>query len=240
MIQQMMKTEFGELIQLSDISDEDIREYYEAHPEEFHKPEQVRVSHILIKNRAKAQRVLRQVLQNESDTNFFREAAQRNNEDDATRDTFGDLRFLSRAGEEDDGEDVAEAIREAAFSLEQVGQVYPQLVRTEAGFHIIKLTARRAALDRPLDEVRRPIQNKLWRERREKAIEDFVHRLREEAHVEENLELLSEVRVEGPRGLPPAALEHDHGPGGGHVHGPQKTRPLAPRAPTKAPRSRTP
>ena len=44
MIQQMMRERFEDRIQLSDVTDEEIRAYYEAHLDEFNKPEQVRAS----------------------------------------------------------------------------------------------------------------------------------------------------------------------------------------------------
>lgn len=200
MIQQMMKDQFEDEVQLSDITDEEIRRYYEQHGDEFHKPEQVRASHILIKNRADAQRVLREVLQNESDVNFFRRAAEEHNEDAETRDRFGDLRFFSRPGEGEDQAQVPDPVAEAAFSIPQIGKIHPQLVETDAGFHIVKLTGRRAALHRSLEEARRPIQNRLWRERREERVQEFIEGVREEAQVEENFDVLSEVRIEVPEG----------------------------------------
>ena len=207
MIQQMMKDRFEDQIQLSDITDEEIRRYYEEHADEFNKPEQVRASHILVKNRAAAQRLLTQIKQQEADVNYFRRMAEEHNEDAVTRDRFGDLRFFSRPGEGEDGETVPDAVAEAAFSIEQIGKVHPRLVQTDAGYHIVKLTGRRAALHRSLEEARRPIQNRLWRERREQRISEFLERLRREANVEENYELLDLVRIDVPEGAVPEAPE---------------------------------
>ncbi len=204
MIQQMMKEEFEDTIQLSDITDEEIRQYYEEHRDEFQKPQQVRASHILIKNRLVAQRTLDAILANPTDVNFFRSTAETRNEDAATRDRFGDLRFFARPDEASEEEgDIPDPVREAAFSIEQIGGVYPELVQTEAGYHIIKLTGRRAALNRTLEEARRPIQNRLWRERREARVQEFINGLRDGAQVEEHLDLLSEVQVRAPDGNSP-------------------------------------
>ncbi|RLB56247.1 MAG: hypothetical protein DRJ42_03895 [Deltaproteobacteria bacterium] len=212
MIQQMMREEFEDEIQISDITDEEIRQYYEAHSDEFQKPQQVRASHILVKNRVAAQRVLTAVLARPADVNFFRETAQTSNEDPVTRDRFGDLRFFSRPSEDTNegapegaAEPIADTVREAAFSIEQIGGVHPTLVESPAGFHIIKLTGRRAALNRTLDEARRPIQNRLWRERREARVQEFIAELRENAEIEEHLDLLGEVRIAVPEGGSPAA-----------------------------------
>ena len=218
MIQQMMKEQFEDRVQLSDVTDDEIRAYYEANAEEFNKPEQVRASHIMFpkSQRAKAQQVLRQVLQKEDDVNFFRQMAEEHNTHEPTRDRFGDLRFFSRPGEGEDAESVPDPVAEAAFGIEQIGKVHPQLVETEEGLHIVKLTGRRAALSRSLEEARRPIQNKLWREKREKSIDDFLARLREEANVEENFDELEHVRIDLPEGDSPTAEVPEGGsPGSG-------------------------
>ncbi|MEM9067730.1 MAG: peptidyl-prolyl cis-trans isomerase [Myxococcota bacterium] len=203
MIQQMMKERFEDRIRLADVTDEEVRSYYEEHRSEFNKPAQVRASHIFIKNRAAAQRVLNQILAAPDDVALFRQLAEEHNEDPETSrgSRRGDLRFFSRDGSrsENTGETeppVAAAVAEAAFGLDRIGAVYSELVETPDGYHILKVTGRRAALERTLEEARRPIQNRLWREKREGAVEDFVARLRREAMVEANAAALESVRVD--------------------------------------------
>ncbi|NOY93952.1 MAG: hypothetical protein GXP55_22440 [Deltaproteobacteria bacterium] len=199
MIQQMMKTEFEDRIRLTDITDDEIRTYYEAHRDEFVKPEQVRASQIAMANRAAAQRVLAQIQAAPTDVGLFRRLAEANNEDAATRGRFGDLRFFSRPGQPGDALDrVPREVSEAAFALPRIGAVAPQLIRAGGSYHIVKLTGRRAALNRTVDEVRRPIQNRLWREKREQAIQDFLAGLRTQAGVSENTAALSQVRIDLP------------------------------------------
>jgi peptidyl-prolyl cis-trans isomerase C len=196
LIRRFLKTQYEDRIRLEDISDEDVRAYYEAHRDEFNKPEQVRASHILIRSRQTAERVLRQILDNPTDIRLFRELAERHNEDPETRDRFGDLRFFSRPEERQaDEPEVPAEVARAAFSIPSIGGVHPELVQSERGYHIVKLTGRRAALHRSLEEAARPIRHRLWRERREQAVEELVQRLRAEADVEEDLSLLSEIRI---------------------------------------------
>ncbi len=211
MIQALMKTEFEDQIQLSDITDAEIQAYYEGHPEEFHKAEQVRAAHILIKNRATAERAFAELSANPTDANLFRETAGRLNEDPITRDEFGDLSFIYRDGHRDpgdpelpDGATVPAAVAEAAFAIQSIGGLAPTLIETDQGFHIVKLTARRPALDRTLAESERAIRNRLWREKRETAISEFVDRLRREANIEEHWDVLSEVHVDTSSAPPEA------------------------------------
>lgn len=181
------------------ISQDDIRAFYESHGSEFNTPEQVRASHILVRDRATAERVLAQLQESPADLRLYRQLADEHNIDTETRNRFGDLRFFSRPAERTEGEPVVPpAVAEAAFSIERIGGFHPTLVESELGFHIVKLTGRRAAMHRTLEEAERPIRNRLWRERREAAIQELIDRLRGESDVEENLELLSEVRIDIP------------------------------------------
>ena len=78
--------------------------------------------------------------------------------------------------------------------------VHPELVRSAQGFHIVKITGRRAPLHRTLEEASRPIRHRLWRERREQSVEDLVTRLRSEADVHEDLSLLDQIHIDLPEG----------------------------------------
>ena len=204
MVQQMMKAEFEDKVKLSDITEAEIKAYYDAHPDEFHKPEQVRASVIVIKDEAKAKKVLKQVLEagkdpTEDSQALFRKLASDLTEDRELKERAGDLQFFSRPAARKEGEPlVPDAVAEAALKLEKIGDVAPELVKTPAGFQVVKLTGKRKELARTLDQTRRTIQHKLWRERREAAVEAFVKTLRDKAHVEENWALLEQVKIEPP------------------------------------------
>jgi peptidyl-prolyl cis-trans isomerase C len=196
MIQQMMKTEFEDKVKLADITDQEIEAYYKAHPEEFNKPAQMRASHIALKDEAKAKKLLKQILEHQEDNKLFRDLAEQNSEDLETKARFGDLQFFSLPAQRIEGDPkVPDAVAEAAFKLEKIGEVSRQLIKTEQGFHIVKLTGKRKELARTLEHARRPIQHKLWREKREAAIEGFVNGLRDKAKVEEHLELLTQLKA---------------------------------------------
>ncbi|HKP56383.1 MAG TPA: peptidyl-prolyl cis-trans isomerase [Polyangiales bacterium] len=198
MVQQMMQELFDKQgLKLSDIGEAEIKSYYEANKSEFDKPAQVRASQIVIKDKAKAEKVLKQLQAKPTDMELFRKLAQENNEDPATKDTYGDLHFFSAEKDATEGDEAPRVpeVRKAAFSLQKVSDLYPELVQTEAGYHIVKLTGKRDAMKRTLEDARRLIQNRLWRQKREEAIEKFVADLRAKADVKENPQLLAKVRV---------------------------------------------
>jgi peptidyl-prolyl cis-trans isomerase C len=219
MVQKLMKTLFDEKGgQVSDVTEAEIGAYFEQHKDEYQKPEQVRASHIVFKDKALAQRVLKQLLAAPEDMQLFRKLAEQYNQDPTTRDRAGDLRFFSRPDQKTKDESgVPEAVRIAALGLKKVGDINKSLVESPQGLHIVKLTARRDAYNRTLEEARRSIQNRIWRERREKAIDNLVNDLREKANVKENLALLDQVQVPAPVEEPQAkGREGAFGPRGPH------------------------
>lgn len=200
------------------ITAEAVSEYYESHQREFQTPAQVRASHIQFRDRATAQRVLREILAAPNDLALFRRLAEEHNTDQSTADRLGDLRFFSRPGERaEDEPEVPEAVANAAFGIERIGGVHGEVVQSPQGFHIIKLTGRRAAMSRSLQEATRPIRNRLWREHRESSIQELIDELRAESDVEENLDLLSEVQIDVPEGgaqIPVDRVEQPFNPHG--------------------------
>jgi peptidyl-prolyl cis-trans isomerase C len=221
MVQQMMKAEFEDKVKLSDITDQEIEAYYQAHPEEFNKPAQVRASQIVVKDEAKAKRVIKQ-LQEGTDEARFRQLVTELSEDAETKARGGDLQFFSKPSERNQGDPpVPDAVAEAAFSLDKPGDVYPTPVKTPQGFHVVRLTSKRKALSRSLEHARRIIQNKLWREKREAAVNAFMQRLREKAKVEENLSLLDQIAVDAAEPNP-AEKAHTTKAGAKAVESPHK------------------
>ena len=199
MVQAMMAELFDEgAIRPEEISEAEIKRYYQEHPQEFRAPAQVRASQIVVRTQARADDILERLLAEPppGDMATFHRLAKRYNEDSATKKTAGDLHFFGqRAADDSPGSErhIPVGVREAAFSLENIGQVYPQAVQTEQGFVVLKLTAKRDALDRSLEDASRMIRNRLFREKREKAIETFIAELRDKADIEEDLSRLNEL-----------------------------------------------
>lgn len=203
MIRQFLAQRFDEQGPES-ITDEDVEAYYEEHSGEFNTPAQVRASHIQCRDRNTANRVLRELRADPTNVRLYRRLAEQHNTDESTQDRFGDLRFFSRPDEDAEGEpSVPNEVAEAAFSVERIGGIHPSVVRSSAGWHVVKLTGRRAAMHRSLAESSTPIRNRLWRERREASIQELIDELREASDVEVNLDALDQVQLDLPEGDSP-------------------------------------
>src|SRR5271154_6889162 len=137
-------------------SDAALRAYYDAHIDDYKVENRAHVEHILLRTigktdaeiaeiRQKAEAVLKQA---KSGANF-EELAKKFSEDDATKPKGGDLGWII------EGQTVPE-FQQAAFTLPK-GSV-SDLVKTQYGFHIIKVLDHENAHTKPFDEVRNTIQ----------------------------------------------------------------------------------
>lgn len=195
MTQQLIRQEIDDKLTLTDITDEEIQSVYDSNPEEYDRPAQVRASAILIKNRAKADEILAKA--KSSDINQFRKLARESSEDEATAKSGGDLQFFTADAEGSPPPNV----RDAAFTLNRVGDVFPKAVRTPEGYYIVMLTGKRAPLKRSYEQAKRAIRHKLARQKKDEAMEALLASLREDIPVEIDYEALSEIKVE-PSNLP--------------------------------------
>lgn len=138
----------------------DIERTYNDGIDQYTTPEQIRASHILLKTegkdeaavKAKAEEVLKQAKAGSD----FAGLARTFSEDEANAKNGGDLDFFGR------GRMVPE-FDTAAFAME-AGQI-SDLVKTQFGFHIIKVTEKKPGTVRPLDEVRQQLIDQLGYER---------------------------------------------------------------------------
>ena len=150
------------------VTPQDVDSYYNSNVQQFQTPEQVRASHILLKTEGKdeaavrkqAEDVLKQAKAPGAD---FAALAKKYSEDDGSKANGGDLDYFSK------GRMVPE-FEQAAFTL-QPGQI-SDLVKSQFGFHIIKVVDKKPAATRTLDEMRPQIQQTLQAQRVEQQITD--------------------------------------------------------------------
>jgi len=154
----------------ADISQDQIRAYYNDHIDSYKQPDRAHVAHILFKTvgktdaeseeiRKKAEDVLKKA---KSGANFGDLAKQYS--EDTSKDKGGDLDWIVR------GQTVPE-FEQAAFTL-PIGSV-SDLVKTQYGFHIIKVLDRQAARTQTLDEVFPQILGTLQEDQAQRAAEDL-------------------------------------------------------------------
>ncbi len=186
-----------------EIGSEEVEAYYRDHQEEFSAPERVRASQIRVTDRELGERLLAQILAAPEDKEIFGRLAREHSEDQESRARDGDLGYFARPAERRAGEPaVPPEVAEAAFSIQQLDEVNPRLVKSAEGWHILKLTGRREAWQRTLDEARNRIQSRLAQDRLRARMTAFVEEARERLQVEVNEEALGLVEIPVPSGTP--------------------------------------
>jgi len=144
------------------VTEEEIRRYFKEHEKEY--MYEYRVSHILVNTLEEAQKV-KELLKKRS----FAWVANRYSVDPMAR-RGGDLGYLTK------GNMIPEF--EAVVFKMKPGEV-SDIVKSDFGYHIIKLVGMRKALARvTLDDVREQIMNELLVEKRKKAFSELMDSLR--------------------------------------------------------------
>jgi peptidyl-prolyl cis-trans isomerase D len=151
------------------ISQDDLRAYYDQHRDEYRVPEQVKVSHILIKTPlpgpdgkvdekgvAEAQHRAEDLLKQLKSGANFEDLAKKYSEDAGSAKNGGSLGWIGR------GRTVPE-FEKVAFSLPK-GQT-SGLVKSSYGFHIIRVDDKQDAHMKSLDEVKSEIEPILKRQK---------------------------------------------------------------------------
>lgn len=139
------------------VSDAEIKSWYDEHKTKFQQPEERRASHILIgsekigkdKARAKAEEVLKEVRKNPG---AFADLAKKNSDDPGSAVKGGDLGFFGRGM-------MVKPFEEVAFKQKE-GEI-SDVVESDFGFHIIKVTGIHAGKEKPLADVKGEIEAEL-------------------------------------------------------------------------------
>ena len=170
-------------------TDQDLQTYYDQHREEYRVPEQVKVSHILIKTpllapgakedekaiadaRTKAEGVLKELKAGGD----FAKLAEKYSDDPGSAKSGGDLSWIGR------GRTVPE-FEKAAFSLGK-GQT-SDLVKSSYGFHIIHVEDKQDAHLKTLAEVKREIEERVKQQKVARATEAAANALLSQARTDE-------------------------------------------------------
>jgi peptidyl-prolyl cis-trans isomerase C len=227
-VQTLIRREIDERITLESIPEADVAAYFAAHPDEFNRPEMRRASHILVATREEAERLAAQA--RDGDVRTFRELAREHSLDQETKLRGGDLRYFTREPQPGASDPAVDpAIVAAAFALREVGDVSAP-VQVGDKWSVVKLTGLRPAETRTLADATPSIRMRLWRERRQKALDDFVAELQRRYRPEVHPERVDPIRLDPvpPGGdLPgfPGADPHDEQGGG---EGASSAAPAAP------------
>ena len=227
MVRRYLQDEVKDDVQPESISDADLKAYYDANPQLYHKPEQVEVSHMLVATQEQADKICAE-LRAGSESNPARMIALWNDYvgrvslDKATVPYLGALGLVSREvplgatqAEQERLAAVPKAIIDAALLLQPYAVGTP--VQSERGFHVLLVTSKSPAVERSYDEVKETIRARIVKRDRDLRREKLLGDLRAKAKVEINddaVRLLPAPVVEraGMPPVTPATPDHEAHP----------------------------
>ena len=187
-----------EVLSKATVTEDEIKKYYDSHPDEFTDSGGVRGRHILIKvdpnaspedwaNAEAMARNLRKEIDNGAD---FAKLARKTSDDGRTKGKGGDFGYITR-------EKMPEGFPDIVFSLE-AGELSDP-VKSPKGYHIIKVETKQPERIRTLDQVKGNLKRKLTEEKRKALFAQAIERLKKKYNVTMNTDLLPSVKVDPTR-----------------------------------------
>lgn len=154
----------GKMLSDIAITDKEIEDFYKVHKEHFNTPPTVRASHILVEDLEKAQEIYNKIA---NGADFSLEA--KKNSTCPSKNKGGDLGNFSR------GQMVKE-FEDAAFSM-NVGDI-SKPIKTEFGYHIIKLTGKNPSKEVSLEDAKDHIIKDIRRQKEQDIYRDKINLLK--------------------------------------------------------------
>lgn len=165
------------------VTEDEIREYYELNKDRFRKPESVRIRQILIKVPSKpdvekwhqAQDRAHMIYKDASSGADFVRLARRHSDDPESASAGGDMGSIQKGNQQ--------GVFDTTIFRLKAGTV-TKPIRTHQGFHIIKIVSTTPSSTKTLDEVQQNITTLIRRERAREMISQLVSDLKEKAEIE--------------------------------------------------------
>ena len=222
MISKFLQKDFESKLKVEDVPDADVEKYYKEHPAEFNQKDEVRASEVTVKDKPKADKAYAEAkalpktaVVPSPDQKQFKDIVNKYSDDEDAKQRAGDLGFFDK-----DSTRYPKPVVDAAFKLAEVGDV-AQPIKTDKGWSVVRLTQKRPGFNRPLAEVKRQIQQRLFRDTRTKAMDNFVADLKKKSTIEVNEANLGKVVIDTGAG----AGGPMSGPAGGPMMGPPGMAP---------------
>ena len=183
------------------LSEADYMAYYEAHKEEYVRPEQVRLLCITLLNKERADEVFAQIKEGKDLAELAQELSDRGElvGPGANPASPGDTDYFGR----DSYPPGTEPFLDAAFAAE-IGDTHDGVIEVEVQgqkyYMVFRKDEARDAYQKPLEDadVRRSVERKAEREKRDARMQEWITQLRERAEVKTFVDRIPEAQPEEP------------------------------------------
>ncbi|MBM7866398.1 peptidylprolyl isomerase [Heliobacterium gestii] len=157
------------------VSDADVAKYYQDNPVKFKQNRQVKAAHILLKTEEDAKAVIAELGKG---ADFGQLAAQKSIDPSAAQNK-GDLGYFS-------AEDMVKEFSDAAFAMKK-GEISKTPVKSNFGYHVIRVDDTKEARQQTFDEVKDQIRVDLGADRKQERFESWFADVKANAKIERKL-----------------------------------------------------
>jgi peptidyl-prolyl cis-trans isomerase C len=176
------------------VTDQDVKDYYEKHKEDFTPFSKIRVSLILVKTEDEANNILERLKKGED----FAKVAKKSSIDSGSAKNGGDLGYLSKDQMTPELEAVAVRLKTGEIS---------EPIKTQHGYEIIKVTDKKPGKVVEFDKVKNLILQHLSAEKQKEIFDSYIESLKKKYKIDINNEALAkfiskEEKEEGTQGKP--------------------------------------
>jgi peptidyl-prolyl cis-trans isomerase SurA len=162
------------------IGSDEVKQYYDAHKQDFNRPEQVSLAELFLSTDGKSPEEIEAIRTKADDLHSrlvkgasFDDLVKRYSEG-STAQQGGELGEFQRG-------QLSKQLEDAVFPMDK-GQ-FTDVIQTKTGFEILKVLDHNQAGMQPLDKVDGEIQNILYRQKMDPAMRTYLAQLREESYV---------------------------------------------------------
>lgn len=158
------------MFQQAEVSEDEIQTFYEENPDQFQQPEQTKASHILVDEEEAANKIKEELDNGAS----FEEKAKESSGCPSSQ-KGGDLGFFSKGKMVPEFEAVAMELKPGEIS---------EPVKTQFGYHIIKVVDRKEGTTSAFDDVKDQLRQHLAAQKQQSIYLDTVNNLKDKYSIE--------------------------------------------------------
>jgi foldase protein PrsA len=158
-----------------EITEEEMKTYFDENKDSFAEAEQIKASHILVPDEKTANKVKQKL----NDGGDFAELAKDYSTDDSTKDSGGDLGYFAKGTMVSEFEDVA-----FGLAVDQVSKP----VKTKYGYHIIKVEAKKKAKEANYNDSKEEIKETLVDQKIDSEYTTWLENKKKSYDIENTLE----------------------------------------------------
>ncbi len=161
------------------VSESDLRDYFNKHPEEFQTKDQIRSLHIMVETEDEARNILKQLSSGKSDFSHLAKEYSLGPE----RIKGGDLGYFESGHMPEEFDDIFK------LGINEVSSI----IHSPYGFHIFKVIDKKSSRKMSFEESRKLVYNKLFQANYEVAFQQWLKKLKDDANIKINYDVLAQI-----------------------------------------------